>query len=135
MTDLMMGYINAFNEKLTDILERAMKKAEENKSIYTGPFERSVISRIKKYRENFFAWIYDFSIPTTNNLSERALRGVKTKMKVSGQFASTDTADNYALIRTYVETCRRNGINEIEALTRLCNGNPYTVEEIFSLQK
>ncbi|SDB67723.1 hypothetical protein SAMN02910263_04011, partial [Butyrivibrio sp. INlla16] len=85
--------------------------------------------------ENFFAWIYDFSIPTTNNLSERSLRGIKTKMKVSGQFASTDTADNYALIRTYIETCRRNGINEIEALSRLCNGKPYTVEEIFSSQK
>ena len=56
-------------------------------------------------------------------------------MKVSGQFASTDTADNYALIRTYIETCRRNEINEIEALSRLCNGNPYTVEEIFSSQK
>ena len=65
-------------------------------------------------------------------LAERALRGVKTKMKVSGQFASTGTADNYAAIRTYIETCRRNGINEMTALTRLCNGNPYTVEEIFS---
>ncbi len=128
-------YIKVFNEKLTDILERAKNRAIENKSIYTVPFERAVISRIIEYRENFFAWIYDFSIPTTNNLSERSLRGIKTKMKVSGQFASTDTADNYALIRTYIETCRRNGINEIEALSRLCNGNPYTVEEIFSSQK
>ena len=73
----------------------------------------------------------DFTIPTTNNLSERALRGIKTIMKVSGQFASTTTADYYAALRTYIETCRRNGINEFEALTRLCDGNPYTVEEIF----
>lgn len=64
-------------------------------------------------------------------LSERALRGVKTKTKVSGQFASTETADYYAAIRTYIETCRRNGINEMAALMRLCSGNPYTVEEIF----
>ncbi len=28
-------------------------------------------------------------------------------------------------------TCRRNGINEIDALQRLCDGHPYTVEEIF----
>lgn len=41
-------------------------------------------------------------------------------------------ADNHALIRTYIETCRRNGINEIMALQRLCSGNPYTVAEIFS---
>lgn len=53
------------------------------------------------------------------------------KMKVPGQFASAGTADNYAAIRTYIETCRRNGINEMEALKRLCRGCPYTVEEIF----
>ena len=42
-----------------------------------------------------------------------------------------ETAEFYADIRTYIDTCRRNGINEMEALTRLCNGNPYTVQEIF----
>lgn len=126
------AYIENFNKKMTELLEKAEGKAAANKSVYSGAFERALIARMIKYRENFFAWVEDFSLPTTNNLSERALRGVKTKMKVSGQFASTRTADNYAAIRTYIETCRRNGINEMTALTRLCNGNPYTVEEIFS---
>lgn len=123
-------YVDDFNNKLDEILSRAKATAEANNSIYSGSFERAVISRIINYRENFFAWVTDFSIPTTNNLSERALRGVKTKMRVSGQFASTKTANNYARIRSYIETCRRNGINEIEALIRLCSGNPYTVDEI-----
>ena len=35
-------------------------------------------------------------------------------------------------IRSYTETCRRNGINEMDALIRLCSGNPYTVAEILS---
>ena len=52
-------------------------------------------------------------------------------MKISGQFESEKAADNHALIRSYIETCRRNGINEIQALQRLCDGNPYTVAEIF----
>lgn len=125
------AYIENFNQKLTELLEKAQGEAQANESIYSGPFERSVIARIINYRGNFFAWVEDFSLPTTNNLSERALRGVKTKMKVSGQFASAGTADNYAAIRTYIETCRRNGINEMEALKRLCGGRPYTVEEIF----
>ena len=42
------------------------------------------------------------------------------------------TANYYALIRSYIETCRRNGINEYDALVRLCDDNPYTVDEIFS---
>ena len=125
-------YIESFNSQVSDILERAEKTAKENRSQYSGPFERAIVTRVKDFRDNFFAWVEDFTIPTTNNLSERSLRGVKTKMKVSGQFASTETANNYARIRSYIETCRRNGINEIEALSRLSSGNPYTVEEIFS---
>ena len=76
-------------------------------------------------------WLEDFSLPTTNNLSERGLRGIKSHMKISGQFESVKADDNHALIRSYIETCRRNGINEIQALQRLCDGNPYTVAEIF----
>ena len=74
----------------------------------------------------------DFSLPTTNNLSERGLRGAKSHMKISGQFESVEAADDYALICTYIETCRRKGRNEIMALMRLCEGNPYTVKELFS---
>lgn len=125
------GYVDRFNKKLDKLLDEAEIKAENNKSRYSGPNERALIKRIRIYRDNYFAWMKDFTLPTTNNLSERALRGIKTKMKVSGQFASTTTADYYAALRTYIETCRRNGINEFEALTRLCDGNPYTVEEIF----
>lgn len=131
-TEFNEAYIKEFHRKLTELLDKAEKKANENTSIYSGPSERALIRRIRKYRENIFAWVEDFSLPTTNNISERALRGAKTKMKVSGQFASAETANNYAVVRSYIETCRRNGINEMEALIRLCEGNPYTVEEIFS---
>ena len=126
------GYVEGFDKKLTDLLARAREAAEKNTSKYSGPFERAVVRRLDTYRDNYFAWVRDFTVPTTNNLSERALRGVKTKMKVSGQFASTQTANNYARIRSYIETCRRNGINEMGALCRLCSGNPYTVKDIFS---
>lgn len=69
-------------------------------------------------------------MPTTNNLSERSLRCIKSHMKISGQFENIEKADNFALIKTYIETCRRNGINEADALQKLCAGNPYTVSEI-----
>ena len=116
---------------MTELLSKAAKAAESNCSKYSAPFEKALIARIADFRENFFAWVEDFTLPVTNNLSERALRGVKTKMKVSGQFASPKTAGDYAMVRTYIETCRRNGLNEMDALKRLCEGNPYTVEEIF----
>ena len=126
------AYVEVFDSTLTELLSQAENLAAENTSIYSGPDERALVARIIKYRENFFAWVKDFSLPATNNLSERSLRGVKTKMKVSGQFASVETADYYAVIRSYTETCRRNKINEMDALMRLCSGNPYTVAELFS---
>ncbi len=125
-------YISRFNKKLTELLEKVKVKADANESKYFGVNERRLVYRIIKFRENYFAWVNDFRLPHTNNLSERALRGVKGKLKVAGQFSSVNTAENYAVIRSYIETCRRNSINEIEALKRLCNGNPYTVAEIFS---
>ena len=124
-------YIEKFNTNLSELLEKAEKVARENDSKYSGQPERALVERIKNFRENYFAWVYDFTLPTTNNLSERALRGIKSKMKISGQFSSVETSEFYADIRTYIDTCRRNGINEMEALTRLCNGTPYTVQEIF----
>ena len=57
-------------------------------------------------------WLEDFSLPTTNNLSERGLRGIKSHMKISGQFESEKAADNHALIRSYIETCRRGLITQ-----------------------
>ena len=68
--------------------------------------------------------------PTTNNLSERSLRFVKTKDKVSGQFQSIEYASYFADIRTYLETCARNGVGEFAALMRLTSGEPYTVAEL-----
>ena len=55
----------------------------------------------------------------------------KSKMKIAGQFQNEQTAKYYADIKTYIETCYRNKINPTDALIRLMEDNPYTVEEIF----
>lgn len=92
--------------------------------------EKKLLNRLEAYKSNYFAWVEDFSLPTTNNLSERSLRFIKTKDKVSGQFQSIEYAKYFADIRTYLETCARNGVNEFTALVRLTSGNPYTVAEL-----
>ena len=128
-------YIAAFNTKLDEILQHGWQEYEADKERlkkYGAPFERALLNRVEKYRGNYFAWLEDFNLPTTNNLSERSLRPAKSKMKIAGQFESEDAARHYAMIRSYIETCRRKGKNENEALRRLCEGNPYTVDELFS---
>ena len=56
-------------------------------------------------------------------------------MKVSGQFANIKNAEYYARIKSYIETCKSNGINVHSALKRLVEGNPYNLDEILNHQK
>jgi len=126
------SYIKAFNEQLAGYISDGWKENEKQPDKYGAIFERALLRRFEEYRDNYFAWMKDFTLPTTNNLSERSLRGVKSHEKISGQFESVEAARYHAMIKTYTETCRRNGINEFDALKRLCDGNPYTVQEIFS---
>ena len=125
------SYIKKFNEKVDTYLADGWSENKADPDNYGAAWERTLLTRISKFRMPYFLWVEDFTLPTTNNLAERGLRGVKSHMKISGQFESEAAADNHALIRTYIETCRRNKINEIDALHRLCEGNPFTVAEIF----
>jgi hypothetical protein len=132
VTSFSADYITKFDSRLDGILEKADTEHKERPSHYGMDFEETLLKRIRKYRQNYFLWIQDFLLPTTDNLSERGLRCIKSHQKISGQFESEETAGFYARIKSYIETCRRNGINEIEALIRLSDNNPFTVAEIFS---
>ncbi len=123
-------YIQEFNRQLDELLEKADEEYLTSSNRYFETDERRLIARLKKYRGNYFMWLSDFSLPTTNNLSERSLRFTKTKQKVSGQFVSQKYSEYFADIRTYIETCYRNGVNCFKALSRLTAGNPYTLAEL-----
>ncbi len=123
---------NRFEERLENLLIKAHREYESEKSRYFSADELNTIKKLEEYRQNYFAWVYDFTLPATNNISESGLRMTKTKQKVSGQFLKEETASEFAAVRTYTETCRKNGVNEYEALRRLMQGNPYTMREILA---
>ena len=125
-------YVASFFRQLDDYLLKGLSESEKDSKPEEQTFEKTLLARIAEYKDNYFLWVKDFKMPTTDNLSERGLRGIKSHMKISGQFDNEETARYYAAVKTYIETCRRNHINEMHALSRLCAGNPYTVAEIFS---
>lgn len=127
-----------FNDLLSRLNEYLLLGVDENladSKVYYADNEQTLLLRIMEYRDNYIYWALDFDLPFTNNLSERSLRGIKSKMKVSGQFQNIKTAEYYAIIRSYIETCHRNGVNEYDCLNRLIQGNPYTLEEILEIGK
>ena len=127
--------INEFILQLDLNLLKGIEENENDKKSYYSKKELTLIYRIMEYRDNYIYWILDFSIPFTNNLSERNLRGIKSKMKVSGQFQNINRAEDYANVRSYIETCRLYGKNEYDCLTRLVEGNPYTFAELYDSKK
>ncbi len=70
-----------------------------------------------------FTFLLDATIPPDNNASERAIRNVKVKQKVSGQFKSLSGAQNYATLRSIIDTSRKKGLNEFESLVSVIKGN------------
>lgn len=123
-------FIEEVQSKYDEIIENAKKENIKDRNKYFGNEEKALINRLIKYKENYLMWVIRFDVPFSNNLSERSLRGSKTKMKVSGQFKNISNAEYYSNIKSYIETCKRNNINVHDALIRLSDDNPYSIEEI-----
>lgn len=126
---------NEFVSKINQFLLLGTEEYLADSEVYYAKEERALLTRLMEYRDNYIYWTLDFNLPFTNNLSERALRGIKSKMKIAGQFQNITSAEYYATIRSYIETCYRNNVNGHAALVRLMDNNPYTLKEILEIGK
>lgn len=123
-------------DKLDKEFDNILKEGKEinirDEKNYFKEEEKNFIEDIIKYKENYLKWCYDFKLPSTNNNSERNIRPVKSKLKISGQFQNINYAKYYATIRSYIETCKRFDKNIIEACNKLLEGKPYTLKELLN---
>lgn len=85
---------------------------------------RSLIERLRKLKDEVCRFVQDFTVPFDNNLAERDLRNIKTKIKVSGCFRTTEGAENYLKIMSYIGTAKKNGINAVKALKAAFDSTP-----------
>lgn len=72
--------------------------------------------RMKKLKFDVFNFLFDADVPPENNASERAIRNVKVKQKVSGQFRSTQGATRFAVIRSVIDTVIKRGGDPLTTL-------------------
>jgi len=102
-------------------LEENPFKPPEKKSRgrYKKSPPRNVLERLEEYQEDVLRFFLDFKVPFDNNFSERDLRMMKVKQKISGGFRSLKGAKYFARIRSYILTARKQNVNPLEALTNL----------------
>ena len=78
-------------------------------------------NRLRKHRQYLFTFLYRPEVPPDNNASERAIRNVKIKQKVSTQFRSTEGAARFAILRSVTDTVLKNGLSVLGALNFIAN--------------
>ena len=67
-------------------------------------------------REYILCFLLQSNVAPDNNGSERAIRNIKVKQKISGQFKTLQSANIFAIIRSVIDTTIKNGKNVLNAL-------------------
>lgn len=78
---------------------------------------------MRKNKESILLFLYHKKLPPDNNSSERAIRNIKVKQKVSGQFFSGH--NEFAVLRSLVDTFIKNKMNIVETLKIIFSFQPY----------
>ena len=80
--------------------------------------ERKLLTRMEEDdKEQILYFLKDFKVPATNNPAESAQRNIKIKQKI-GKFRSDEGAETYAIIRSCINTYKKNKINVYHALIK-----------------
>lgn len=74
------------------------------------PFQKRIIKR----QHQVFPFLFSPGVPYDNNGSERAIRNIKVKQKVSGSFRSERGAEIFAILRSVFDTVLKKGGNPFE---------------------
>ena len=98
--------------------ERSGKRGRTKQSKATN-----LLGRLREHADDVWRFASDPNVPFTNNLAEQAVRMPKVKQKVSGGFRTEQGAQSFCVIRSYLATMRKQGINLFDALTSAFQGN------------
>jgi hypothetical protein len=85
---------------------------------------QAFIKRLIKNKAAILTFLHHAKVPPDNNGSERAIRNVKVKIKVSGQFRSERGAQRFAILRSIIDTTTKNSQDIFKSLSLLANLAP-----------
>jgi transposase len=82
----------------------------------------NLLLRLLHYKQDVLRFLYDQAVPFTNNDAERDLRMMKCKQKISGGFRTDQGAEQFARIRGFISTIRKQGLSIISSIQTIFSG-------------
>jgi transposase len=76
----------------------------------------NLLIRLSDFKEDVLRFLTTPGVPFTNNQAEQDVRMMKVKQKISGGFRTTDGANNFAIIRGFISTKRKQNLNILNAI-------------------
>lgn len=104
--------LKEYHETYDDILRKAAREQARRGTIDS----HNLLKRLKNYKDAVLLFMNDFTVPFTNNLSERDLRMNKVKQKISGCYRSQSGGEHFCRIRSVISTAKKNKKNVFSTL-------------------
>ncbi len=123
-TEMDKETIKRLEDRYDELLQEAVTERKSGcKLRWALKEEKTLLNRMKKYKRNHLLFIHDFDISFDNNMSERDLRKCKNRQKMSGGFRTKKGKEIFCSILTITETCKRQGIDLMQAFRSIFQGN------------
>ena len=97
--------------RLTELIEKPINPNHKELAAFCR--------RMIKYKNYIFTFLFNPNVPPDNNGSERAIRNIKVKHKISGYFKSFNGASQFAILRSVLDTALKNKQNIIGAFSQI----------------
>ncbi len=83
---------------------------------------RNLLERLRAFEDDVLRFITRCDIPYTNNQAENDLRMSKVQQKISGCFRSFEGAEIFCRNRSYISTCRKQGMSATDSIRMALTG-------------
>lgn len=93
-------------------------------SLWVRRTGHSLLIRLRDYCGNTLCFLTNPIVPFTKGQAERDIRMVKCKQKISVGFRTEQGAKQFARIRSYLSTAKKQGWNLMTAISKALAGNP-----------
>ena len=108
--------IEKYKKRYDELIAAGFASLENTKSQVYKNDEKRLLKRMKKYKDSHLLFAINFAVPFDNNLSERDLRIIKTKTKVSGCFRTILGGRRFANLMSITKTAIKQNFSPYKSI-------------------